>query len=278
MFVIKTTRIADGLKVFVNVCHHTELPAGALIVTPDSPRAELDKDGSACSAYVVVLSSISCPHESEDEHYRDEVNILIRAVDIHTMFFTYMHAQLFYVSFVLQLCSMILDQLNSRHRGNLHTSYKVPKVKRNFKGTEVPEVTFTYDKVFQISGDDENSSDFKIDSGSGDNLTSEVDEASMSMEKQYQTTPVVHEILPEASFVMKLVRVGDNCKVFINVCHHADIAPGDLLVSPQSPCDVSDKGGDPCVAYTVAVSSQSLEGGLAGAADQATARNMVWSA
>ena len=69
-----------------------------------------------------------------------------------------------------------------------------------------------------------------------------------------------NEIVAEAVFVMKLTRNSDNCKVFINVCQHEDIAASVYLVSDQSPHDVSDKGGEACVAYTVAVSSQSLCG------------------
>ena len=62
-------------------------------------------------------------------------------------------------------------------------------------------------------------------------------------------------ITPSSSFVMKCSSSLDGLKVFVNICQHELIIPNTIMVSACSPYTVSDKGGDTCTCFTVAVNS-----------------------
>ena len=85
-FVVKTKR-TDGIKYFVNICDHDDVPRNRIVTSSAVPKESLAKDGSTCHVFDVCLNrtylhGILGNQSTNGDSLREEVRL-----DVHSMFY-----------------------------------------------------------------------------------------------------------------------------------------------------------------------------------------------
>jgi len=119
-FVIKTKRLSDGTKVFLNICHS---PLVSKLVT-GAARVSLDKEQKECVAYDAMV------HNAFFEQTTDN-------------------------AVKHQLCLHVIQVINTTYTDDLDASYKLPKMKKGFVGDALIELLVPEASYFSPSSEQE---------------------------------------------------------------------------------------------------------------------------
>jgi hypothetical protein len=142
-FVMKSKKISDGEKVFVNVCHHPSVPATdetaasasssgkaskSILIAIGDIRETTDKSGESSLLVDVAINTIKYEDCVKDaaSNSLDKVSLTIEIL----WYFVVNHVC------VEQLCTRILKKVGNAIGDNLDDEYKTPKTNRNYKGAD----------------------------------------------------------------------------------------------------------------------------------------------